>query len=81
MSDTPQIPQSEALKEALPESLSELFSRDPETHTEADTKRIVREMREQRKRQEAAEAAGAVRAPKRNAGSETSSRSAGDLGL
>jgi hypothetical protein len=44
------IPQSNALAEASPESLSELMSRDPEGYQSQDIKRIVAELRAQRER-------------------------------
>ena len=55
---TNEMPKSTALIEASPDSLSELFSRDPEGYTSQDLNRIIAEIREQRKRWEAAEAAG-----------------------
>jgi hypothetical protein len=58
------IPQSQALAEATPDSLSELFSRDPTSYGPADWDRVIAEMRTQRKRWQEAEASGATRAPK-----------------
>lgn len=57
------LPQSNALAEASPESLGDLFSRDPETYTEGDLVRIVGAMRAQRERLAAAAGAKAS-APK-----------------
>ena len=44
------IPQSDQLSIPQVESLSELLSRDPETYTENDLEKIIKEYREQRKR-------------------------------
>jgi len=44
------LPQSTALAEAEPESLSTLFSRDPEGYTQQDLATIVRVLQEQRER-------------------------------
>ena len=44
------IPQSNALDEASPESLSDLFSRDPAELGQGDLARMVRELRKQRER-------------------------------
>jgi hypothetical protein len=52
------IPTSEALSEASPASISELFSRDPEGFSTRDIQAIVEVLRAQRLRFEAAEAAG-----------------------
>lgn len=52
------IPQSTALTEALPDSLSELFSRDPEGYQQQDLEKIIGFLRSQRERMQAAEAAG-----------------------
>ena len=49
------IPISAALAEASPESLTELFSRDPESYQQQDIKRIVEALRAQRERWKAAE--------------------------
>lgn len=50
MTTTPALPQSPALAEAEPESLSVLFSRDPEGYTQQDLATIVRVLQEQRER-------------------------------
>lgn len=42
------IPQSDALAEALPDSLSELFSRDPFGYSDKDLDRIIDVLRVQR---------------------------------
>lgn len=55
---TGEIPQSQALKEAEPDSLSEVMSRDPEGYSRQDRDVIVAELRKQRARIAAAEAAG-----------------------
>lgn len=52
------IPQSSALAEASPTSLSELMSRDPMGYSDQDLDQIVLELRAQRARWEEAEAAG-----------------------
>jgi hypothetical protein len=57
------LPTSNALAEASPDSLSELFSRDPEQCTPEDDDKIILVLREQRARYMAAEASGA-RAPR-----------------
>ena len=44
------IPQSDALAEASPESLSDLFSRDPGELGQGDLVRMIRELRKQRER-------------------------------
>jgi hypothetical protein len=53
----PSIPLSgaQALREARPEAIGDVFSRDPEFHTEEDTRRVIKECREQRARHEEAE--------------------------
>jgi len=51
----PVIPQSIALSEAIPGSLSELFSRDPEGYQKKDLDQIIQYLREQRERMELAE--------------------------
>lgn len=58
MNGTPQIPQSQALVEAGVESLSDLMSRNRETHTREDRDRIRAALREQRARWEATESQG-----------------------
>lgn len=85
MTDTPgPIPQSTALAEATPDSLSELFSRDPEGYQRQDLDKIIAELRAQRVRWEAAGAAAPQRAPKGQGkvplGTSTTAN-AGDLGL
>jgi hypothetical protein len=78
------IPQSTALAEASPDSLSELMSRDPEGFSRQDLDRLVEALRAQRVRWQAAEAEAQasgkrpnVRQPKVTA----SPASASDLGL
>lgn len=83
---TGEIPQSNALSEASPDSLSELFSRDPEHYGDQDIDRVIAEMRTQRTRHELAEAAGK---PIRNTKAKsptsntklTTNHSADDMGL
>lgn len=78
------IPQSSALVEASPDSLSELMSRDPEGYTRQDLDRIITVLREQRVRWQAAEAAGTggrSAAAKANAKATSTKASLGDLGL
>ena len=60
------IPQSNALAEASPESISDLLSRDPEHYTPDDWLRVIGTYREQRERWAKAEAAGAksIKQPK-----------------
>ena len=53
-----EIPQSSALAEANPDSLAELFSRDPEGLSRQDRDRIVEALRTQRARVAQAEASG-----------------------
>lgn len=53
-----EIPQSSALAEALPQSLDELFSRDPEGYSEKDLDRIIGALRDQRERWSKTEAEG-----------------------
>jgi len=65
MSTSGFLPTSTALAEATPDSLSELFSRDPEwlaNHPE-DLDKIIAALRLQRERLMAAEAAG-IKAPR-----------------
>lgn len=59
----PTLPISTILREALPESISDLYSRDVEPMSDEDIDRIIHEQRAHRERMEAAEAAG-VRAPR-----------------
>lgn len=54
----PKLPISNALTEALSDSISELFNRDVEGLTDQDLDRIIVELRANRERYEAAEAAG-----------------------
>lgn len=65
MSDAGQIPQSNALSEADPLSLSELMSRDPEGLSAQDRGRIISALREDRARREAV--ANDPSAPKKRA--------------
>ena len=82
-----QIPQSQLLAEASEDSLSELFSRDPEGFTRQDRDQIVKALRAQRARFELAETEGkkAPRQPKAAAAakptSSTTSLDLEDLGL
>lgn len=81
-----QIPQSQLLAEASEDSLSELFSRDPEGFSRQDRDQIVAALRAQRARWAAAEAEGkkAPRQPKAKAGAPTAvstSLNLEDLGL
>lgn len=77
-----EIPQSTALAEAQVDSLSDLFSRDPESFTKQDKAKLIEALRAQRVKWAAAEATGAktVRqaAP---AKSLISKQAVGDLGL
>lgn len=59
----PTLPISAALREAQPESISELYSRDVESLSDSDIDRIIHEQRAHRERMEAAEAAG-IRLPR-----------------
>lgn len=52
------LPISGALAEAYPESISELYSRDIESLSDADIDRIIADQRANRERMEAAEALG-----------------------
>jgi hypothetical protein len=52
------LPISTALMEALPESISELYSRDIESMSDADIDRVIEDQRAHRERMEAAEALG-----------------------
>lgn len=60
-----EIPQSSALAEADPFSLSELMSRDPEGYKRQDRDRIIQALRENRARCEAAEKAASCGEGKR----------------
>lgn len=86
MSDTPGvIPQSAALAEADPFSLSELMSRDPEGYNRQDRDRIIAALRQDRVRREAAEKAAGEgkRAPRATKVAETTlvPVNIGDIGL
>ena len=52
------LPISTALMEAMPESISELYSRDIESMSDADIDRIIADQRAHRERMETAEALG-----------------------
>lgn len=54
----PTLPISMALREAQPESISDLYSRDVEPMSDADIDRIIEEQRAQRERAEQAEVLG-----------------------
>jgi hypothetical protein len=56
-----QLPQSSALAEASPDSVSILMDKDPEQYTRQDRDRIVKLLRANRERLAAAEAAGPTR--------------------
>lgn len=80
-----QIPQSDALKEASLDSLSELFSRDPEGYSKQDLAQVVLAMRAQRDRLAQAAEEKPAKAP-RGSGPKAvatlqSKVGAGDLGL
>ena len=53
-----QIPQSPALSEAITDSLSELYSRDPLGLSNQDLDRLIADLRLQRERWKAADATG-----------------------
>lgn len=79
-----EIPQSDALAEATTDSLSVLFSRDPEGLSRQDRDAIIRALRDQRARVEAADKAGPKRSP--GAGSKlplagSTSKTTDELGL
>lgn len=78
------LPTSTALAEASPDSLSELFSRDPAGYTQQDLGRIIETLRAQRARWAEAERLAASQ-PKRTtaakAGSLIASANAEDMGL
>ena len=80
----PTLPQTNALAEASPESLSELMSRDPEKFSQRDRALVVAAFREQRKRFVAAEAAG-QKAPRQSKTVDiktlVSTKTPGELGL
>lgn len=79
------IPQSDALKEVNPESISEFLSKSPRDLTPDDRKKMVSILREQRARWAKAEAAGEhtreKKAPGRAAASLITTKTAEDLGL
>lgn len=84
---TGEIPQTQALAEASPDSISYLLSKDPFELTRKDRDQAVLALREQRKRWEAAEAAGEHSRPRKGAKvadaakSLITSASSDDLGL
>lgn len=63
----PTLPISFALREAAPESITELFSRPVEGMEDTDIDRVILECRNNRARMEAAEAAGAKQPKPRKA--------------
>lgn len=74
------IPQSTALTEANPNSLAELFSRDPEGYSSQDIDQVITEMRLMRAKWEATE--GQVKPVKAKEPAKLQSQaSAEDLGL
>ena len=76
------IPQSNALREASPDSLSELLSKDPFEFQKQDRGRIVAALREQRAKWEKAEAQGTrPKALKTSSKSLDAPGSPEDLGL
>ena len=79
------IPQSQLLAEASEDSLSELFSRDPEGFQRQDRDLIVKALRAQRARFELAEAEGKKAPRQLKAGAKPTSSSTSldleDLGL
>lgn len=84
MSQDGEIPQSAALAEADPGSLTELMSRDPEGFTKQDRGRIISALRADRARREQAEkdAAASGRArPRTTPGPAVVPISADKLGL
>ncbi len=82
---TGEIPQSNALAEAKPESISEFLSRSPLLLDVNERKKMVAILREQRARWEKAEAAGEHKKPRAAPGkaavSLETTKSAEDLGL
>ena len=81
---TGEIPQSQALKEALPDSLGELMSRDPEGYSQQDLGVVVAAMRAQRERLQAGIASGEIkqqRVPKAAVSLKSPVSNADDLGL
>lgn len=85
MTDTPAtIPQSSALAEASGDSLSELFSRDPEGFQRQDLDRIIAVLRAKRAVWQANEHAEGAGKPKRKSAAEMLAKTASkaeDLGL
>lgn len=57
----PTLPISNALREAYPESISELYSRDVESLSDADIDRMIADQRANAERMASAEAAGTRR--------------------
>jgi uncharacterized protein YdaU (DUF1376 family) len=86
-SATGTLPQSQALAEVKADSLTELFSRDPEGYSEADMDKLIDGFRQQRARHQADEAAVAAtgkkpaKAAKAEVGVEATTANAEDLGL
>lgn len=76
-----EIPQSSALLEASPDSLSELLSRDPEGYQGQDLDRIIEALRAVRVKWQAAEAAGKERGRETTKAVPVHSASADELGL
>lgn len=58
------IPQSTALSEASPDSLTELFARDPAGYGKQDLDKVIGELRAQRQRWQAVQEAGGAKATK-----------------
>lgn len=88
MTTTGELPQSTALVEAEVESLTELFSRDPEGYSSQDLDRIILTLREQRTRFIAAESEARTTGKKMTvprtpkvANLKITDRTAGDLGI
>lgn len=75
------LPQSNALAEASPDSLTELLSRDPEGYSKLDRSRIVAALREQRVRWQESEAAGRPRAARGSKAVEVSAATSDELGI
>ena len=80
MTDSPQLPQSNALAEAQVDSIAEIMGKDPEGFARQDRDRIVAALRQQRIKWLASEGAAKPRAPKALATLSTSAK-AEDLGL
>lgn len=81
-----EIPQSEALAEASPESLLEILSRDPFGFQRQDRDKVIAVLRAQRVKWELAEASGkkspaAAKVTSNAALSLLTQKKAGDLGL